>query len=542
MASKPDEMLLEKLATALALPPNFATMSGSEKLDALLSLPDPGKVLRRLRPDEFYYMLTNIGLEDCHDLLAYATPEQRQTVFDMETWSKDRFDAARFDRLLDMVREVSTDLALSVLRATDKEVLSLRLLDRCTVEVASEVEDPPDGSFLTPDNVFLVICEDLADVPALRRYLDLLYANGIEEAHLVIQAARRSTKSILEDEAFRFRDARLQDLGFASADERFDIYEPFDVEAVRARLASETLGREVSGEQGHPLALVLNHARTPPLFLGAMATLASRADIGAVVDRLLYAINRVMSARTENLHEDGAWEAAAAHTLSLASVGLEELAGQDVDKAAEVLRKTWPIELYRIGIESVRPLHLAARQVVSDLGGVARLNLLDEEAADTIRAALTFPPLRPDRSDFRCLAEVISARGTLFATAAVSRFAVKVLGFRPERPTSPGRTTFANVFATAWAWQVLAGEASLASLSGEDIRGLLVAAFEGGRLRPGAREAGVRMAELAIENHRPAVRAFIEKAIDAVEAALGGLDPGREVDTRFLGDVLLTKR
>lgn len=535
---------LARLATGHDLPPRFASLSSSAKLEALLSLPDPGRAIRRLRPDEFYFLLASIGLEDAHDLLLYASPDQRRALCDIESWSGGRYAPERLDRILDLALGVSIDLATSFVRDADVELLALHVLGRCRVELAAESEGG-EASFTSPDGVFLLTCENAEDVVPVRRFLDVLYALGVERGQFVLHAAMRATPSVLEDEALRFRDARLQDLGFPSQDERLAIFEPFDVAALRERIARAAPEVPPTPEAA-PLALVLDRSGGPPLFWRTLASLPATAAI-AFVDRLLYLVNRVLAARSADLHREGAWESAAAHAVAVLSLGLEELAGDDDERAATVLRVAWPVELYRTGVEVLRPIHLTARRIVTDLGGSARLDLLGPEAADTARAALVFPPMTRDaatgaRRDLRTLREVRSVRESLRGTAAVVRFAVATLGFRPEASAAPTRSTFAGVFATAWARQVIDGTPSLEPLSGEEVRDLLVAAFRNGRVRPAIRAAATALAGRAPEADRTAVRAFLDKAIDAVEEALGGLDPGVPVDVRFLGDVLLVRR
>ncbi|MBM4394819.1 MAG: hypothetical protein FJ087_03905 [Deltaproteobacteria bacterium] len=546
MAAGDKARALAPLAKNLDLPPGFAAMTPSAKLSALLDLPDPGRTLRRMRADELYYLLASIGLEDAHALIAYASPEQRRAVADFETWSGGRFLPARFDRVIEMALAVSVDVATSLLRDTEPEVLGLHLLKRCAIEIAAEVDDPLPGAFQTPDGVFLVTCEDPDDTPAVRRFLDVLYAVGVEAAHLILHAAMRATPTLFEAEALRFRDARLADLGFPPLDERHAIWEPFDVAALRARLSAAAVPGAPGRPEAHPLALVLDRAGAAPLFWRALAAAQGRPGAAVVVERLLTLVNRVMAARTEDLHEDGAWAAAAAHAIAVLSIGLSDLAGDDADRAADALVRAWPVELYRAGIECLRPLHLAARRVVTDLGGVTRLDLLEADAAEAVRAALAFPPVRREaaggeRREFASLAEVREARAAVSATAAVVRFAVRALGYAPQATGAPARSTFASVFATAWARQVLAGEPSIEPLTGDDVRGLLVAAFSRGRVRPAVRKATAKLADGSPDADRAAVHAFLDRSIDAIEEAVGGLEAGQPVDARFLGDVLLVK-
>ena len=547
---------MTRLASALGLPGGFAGMSGSSRLRAIMDLRDPGRLIRSLRPDELYFLLKSIGLEDSQELLAYATPEQRRGLCDLDVWSGAGFSPERLDGILDLAAGVSRDVALSFLREADLEVLALRLFGSCRITPVAEADEDadPDHAFRTPDGMFVVVAADPEQVPALRRFLDLLYALDVERALLVIFGGNRDTPSSLEDQAFRFREARLQDLGFPPEAERFAVWEPFDAAPLRARLRTPATGEPAGPVRDEkPLALAANALSSPPFFWRALARAAADGDVSGPVHLMMHLFNKVLAARTTDYFKEDAWEQAAAHAVSLMSLGLEDLSGADEETVARTLSRAWPVELYRCGLEVVRPAHLRARRVSSLVGGPARLGLFGDGTAEVLAALLAFPPQfcvrllgkdTPARRDFGSVAEVGLANRAVFQAEAVLGFATDRLGFRPQ--DREGRTglladvTFANVLATAWARQVMEGDASLRPMSGDDVRSLIVAAFDRGRLREGVREAALDALCSDVDpGRREAIRGFVSLALDRVESTLGGLDPSLPVDTRFVGDALL---
>jgi hypothetical protein len=163
-----------------------------------------------------------------------------------------------------------------------------------------------------------------------------------------------------------------------------------------------------------------------------------------------------------------------------------------------------------------------------------------------LRAAIRFPPLfwgglapseAPEPRDFRSPADVRLANRAVAEAEAVLDFARDVLGFRPEAvPSIPGSLaapTFANVFATAWSRQVLSGHPSLEPLSGDELRSLVIAAFDRGRIRPSLRAA--------LAGAPDGVFPFLDRGLDRLEESLGRLSPGQAVDARFVGDSVLAR-
>lgn len=551
---------LAPLAAGVGLPEGFARLGATEKLKAILDLADPGRVIQHLRPDELYALVREIGIEDAWDLVLLGTPEQQRAVRDLEVWTEDRFEPERLDRILDLSMQSGLDHALNLVRDCDPELLALHVFGQARVTLVRDDEDSRrpqedeesgEAEFVSPDGVFRLRCADPDRTPSVRRLLDLLYAEGVEFAQRILFAGMYDTPLSLEDQARHFREKRLEDLGFPSPDERFALWEPFDVKGLRDLLARviPPVSRPDDPDAGrHPLALVLAGHDPPSLLGDALWAVAKEPSFRGWVHDLLYLVNKGVAARTTTYHDDEAWNAAAAHAMSLVALGLEHLSSADPDRARQVLLTVHPVHLYRTGVEVLRPLNLLAREVVRQAGGVAGLAIAGEERAEVVRAALVFPPERPPTeggSPQWTLADVNRTRRRIQDTLAVLRFARDHLGFEPSLyrvPRVAGSMvppTLANVLATAWARQVLDGEPRVDPLTGDEVRGLLVAVFQEGRIRPSLRAMSLP-ASLQPEEGE-AVAAFLREALNRVEESLGRLDPGRPVHARFLGDCLLFK-
>lgn len=533
---------LAELADGLNLPPRFASMGSTEQLKALLNHPQPETVIRRMRPDEFYYLMTGIGLEDSIDLLPMATKTQRQTVQYMEVWGADGFRADRFDKMLTAALDVSLDFAGSLLTETDQEIVALAIFGRARVETMASAEDEvadPSTVLPTPDGTFVLIAQDPDDIPALHQLLNVLYSLGVEEAHNLIQAGRRDTPIALEEEGRRFRSSRLADLGFPEPDQRFAVYESFDVAALRRRLATKVSGKSRGSGQGNPLALALGTGQ-PTLFIWQVFAIApANLNQSAIVSDILHLSNRVLATRTEDYSQHELWTDAATHAVRIASIGLEVLSDGNPEAAVEIVGNSKPIEWFRTGFEAIRPAHVIARRVIGDVGGMGRLGLFVSDMATKLAALAAFPPaisFKGVSRDFETMTDVRDAMATVRYARAVLAFARDVLGFDSTKDDKRGPTTFGAVFATAWAKQVLTGELSLAPLNADEIVALRTAAFDGNRIRK-----GLRLPASDTNDDAADVRRFMNQALDDVEEALSGLNPGDTPDPRFLGDALWLK-
>jgi hypothetical protein len=536
--------LLAPLATSLELPPGFVGMSSTSRLSALLDLPNLPAVIRRLRGDELYFLIRDIGVEDAFDLMAYATPDQRRTFMDLDMWVGSRFDSQRMDQIVEQALQVDHDFAKRMVQEMDPEAIVLRIFSVTQVltqEEAETVDLGNDAVFQTPDNIFVLACENHDEVPGIKRLMELLYAENVDRAHQLLQAGRRDTPSSLEDMAWNYRQSRLQDLGFPSDEDRFAIYEPIDVKALRKEL-----------EIGRALALPLAATPVGLFFWECLGASAGERDPGTIVSSLLALGNRVLAARSRDISEEGGWLEASRHALSLVSIGLEDLANGDAEIGSTLLSRLPGIVLFRVGMEAIRPAHVAARRIIGDVGGLPGLDLFEPGIGEPLRAVAAFPPSFCEMltggsgwRDFQGLDDVIRVQRVVEQARAVVTFARNALGFvaaSAGHGSDDHVPTFANVTATAWARRILDGSPSLLPLDGEAVGKLRVTAFDGDRIRAALRPRAEEVSSF-VDNpsHVQPLLEFLDRAVSAVEESLSGLDPSQPVETRFLGNCILFK-
>src|SRR5262245_15534047 len=89
----------------------------SQLLARLLATPNLVTVVRSLQPAVLHRLIRGVGLEDCGEIVALATPGQLMRVFDLDLWhssvpgTDEQFDAERFGLWLEVL--VSVDVALA---------------------------------------------------------------------------------------------------------------------------------------------------------------------------------------------------------------------------------------------------------------------------------------------------------------------------------------------------------------------------------------------------------------------------------------------
>jgi hypothetical protein len=98
-------------------------------LDRLLNTPDLAKIVPRLQPELLHRVIQTLGLEDCAEFVALATPEQLTRVLDLDIWrvrtpgADEEFDADRFGVWIAALMQSGAAVAAEKLVGLDIELV-----------------------------------------------------------------------------------------------------------------------------------------------------------------------------------------------------------------------------------------------------------------------------------------------------------------------------------------------------------------------------------------------------------------------------------
>ena len=136
-------------------------------LDRIRDTPHLAHVIPRLQPEVLHRMIETCGLEDCSDLVAMATPDQLQRVFDLDLWRAEhpgldqQLDADRFGVWLEVLMDAGPAVAAQKLMGMDVELVVAALSQHLRVfdAAAASPYTTLDGERMVPEG----IGEDNAD-------------------------------------------------------------------------------------------------------------------------------------------------------------------------------------------------------------------------------------------------------------------------------------------------------------------------------------------------------------------------------------------
>jgi len=553
MSSRPD-----RPADVIALSPFRAELGRARRMrraEALHEAPDLGAAVRQLPGDELYYVLHELGLADGRDLLALATPEQVQVVLDFALWERDQLSEASLAEWLEAMVAAPYERIGEWLAGLDSELVGLILRKGARIYDLSEEEPPdePEGTlFPTPDRLFVLDvvgtgeAKDEGSDPAgvLIRLIDSFYRADHALARRMLVGARSELDAELEENAYRWRQARMADLGFADYHEALQVYRELDPASVRL----EGTGGPGSVEPAPTTSSGNGVLRVPTAlaerlrdtggsrFARAVQKLGDAASVEAVRAALVMLTNRVLAADRISPGDDPKVAETVDRLAATLDLGLERVTGGNEEAEPGALRTISLERLFRVGFSltaRVRRLALALRR--GGPFGAKGFELAEAEDAAVLEALVRPRPMFPRLLDetphvgerpFRSLVDVAAAAAAV-ERAAVAQAMVRGLGVTPEdvAPGSPlltGAGEDAAVLDTGvLARTVLVARLAPAPKAAEGVQPLsaeTIAAFEArlGRTPGGAPELPPGLANEAMRIVEAAAPPALARAVASV--------------------------
>ena len=435
----------------------------SRRADALLAGADPVSAIRALPPDEFFYVLHELGFPEALDIMVHGTAEQVQGALDLAIWDRDQISTERADEWLAAMAEVPYETVAAWARGLDVELLALLLRQRARIYDLS-LEEPPDEPegilFDTPDRLFtLELLGDEQTQRTTQHLIENLYRADQFMMRRLLVGMRSEIDVELEETALRWRSGRMADLGFVDFYQALEVYRELDPASVHLEPSpvASTRPPDESAADSHlrlPVVMADRLAGATP-FARAVAGLTSAAEVADLHFALVALCNRVLSADRVSPGDDSTVAAVLARVAATLDLAVEFLSRGDDAAGVAAVQRVPLTRLFRLGISLVGRLHKLARSLVRDSPFAAlrpTVELWEPEDADVIAALTKLRPLFPRLLDNPPTAgerPFASLRDLATATAAMERAGAALalvvgLGVRPEH-ISPDRLAVMGV-------------------------------------------------------------------------------------------------
>lgn len=199
----------------------------AHRVRLLSLLPNPEQVVPRLPEAELCFLVKAQGLEDAGWILAHATPEQIVAGVDLDVWHGHELDVPTLSRWVAALADTDPQALLGGARALDPEILVLLLRSRIgVVQKPTDAEgwDPPDRSQTLEGQFHFFALDDNDDLEEIVVLLRTLFEQDYWTYFRLMQGSIWELSSDTLEWALRWRNGRLQDLGFPPWEEAMSIY------------------------------------------------------------------------------------------------------------------------------------------------------------------------------------------------------------------------------------------------------------------------------------------------------------------------------
>ncbi|MFM7204277.1 MAG: DUF6178 family protein [Myxococcota bacterium] len=362
-------------------PPTRAVvaLSPGMRMRELLSRIDAKVLVRRSSPQDLFLLIRQVGLDDAQELLELCSLDHVQRMLDLDVWAQSEPQLDTYGEWLRVLLEVYKEKPEALLRELDPELLLLFLLDHIRVHLKDEEMTEEARLHLenkdlveTSDHQYLVEFLSAEDEwqDFILMLIDRVYSTSIRNGHWLMSALIWETPSMMEEQALRIRQGRLEELGFPTLEEALQIFQPLrsPVPFPRARAGQTASGplREV------PLSLEIFQPQDGSLLTRALEILAQRHPGEDLTHDLLHLANKMIVAEKRDPGELDDIRLALAQVHAGVNLGLEAESRGGLEEAVRLLRSVHLDWLFRQGHARVLELQRRARGVSQRLKGSLR--------------------------------------------------------------------------------------------------------------------------------------------------------------------------
>ncbi len=581
--------LARKRREILTLPPERA-------LDAILSFPQPPALVHSFSDMDLRLLIHDIGRSDALELLGLASTRQWEYVLDVEAWRKDRLDMGALTDWLSLMIEANPSQLIHWFKTGQTELMEYYLSRNISVAIRQHDQDPTElgDDLITFDDVFYIRFsgrkaeaghaeagqgeaeqgESLGDgeesgagesAPResgeasaspdadadireafIMRFLERLAEEDFEYFHRMMLEFSTFIPAEYEEEAFRMRNVRLAERGFAPFHEAVGVYQPLAEDAIAAGGEKWMQPEREDAPPGFhpPILLGGQMAGAATVFTEALETIGDPEALETLQSEFAGLSNQIAVADDRMIRSREDLAAVVRKACGYVGIGLQAAAPDGGGKAARrrgrLLRKYPLLRLFRVGYGKALALKWRARRWRESSWFAAAglpLSFWDEAWMGVIGGLLLDRPLYFDNyqtgviyREFADMADIAATGDALDQAMAVDGLLGRI---DPPPPADPF-LTWQNLLLTLWARAFLGLGPGEAELTMAELRRFFDQLWnktgEGpSKIRPEMRDAFFRWAGVDGDAQASA----LDLLLDTVENEYGSVTAER-LDARYI--------
>lgn len=347
-------------------------LSPEQAMEKILEYKHPAALVHSFVEQDFYFLIHEIGPEDCNPLLAMASQKQWEYVLDMEIWNQDRIATGDMTRWLYLFFNADSKRLIQWFLSEKTEIIEFYLHKFLNIIIRIHDQDPSDfgDDFFTLDDTFYVRIvdsdeesdSDMLDKELKHQFLKHFLEKLADYDFIQYQKVLLETIHVLpaetEEEAYRLRTLRLAEKGFLPFSEAIGVYQPMTPEEIEKKLIQ--LRRGIKG----PEDIILYRIRSPispseladaqeSVFSRSLKSVSINDMLPLVQSEFAALCNQLISADRKAVQNRDQLKDVVKKACGYLSIGMEHLSGlrqkMSSDQMAAIIER-YPIKwIFRAG-------------------------------------------------------------------------------------------------------------------------------------------------------------------------------------------------
>ena len=354
----------------------LSTLPVRQQVDGLLSLewedrirliknsPAPKELVSRIPDEEVLLTMKGLGEEDTLDLIALSSPAQLQFLLDVELWSRESVSEDKVIRWLEYLIGCGEDKVIEFVQTVDHDLLVLILVKLIyLIANDTDVAIPAGTTNIMPDEYFTIVSRIPKQTENIKLLLRVMRQWDRDTFYGLLFEAYSSAGPETEEQAFRWRNSRLEEKGLLEFEEAIEIYGYVGEEEARglaaAREAVSPLSESVEAPS-YPVRL----AGAGTFFSRVLTSIPDRDLRNRLRGEIAFAANRLLVSDAGEIGDLESMRLALDRLFSLVNVGMLFLSEEDAQRAREILMRLSIKDLFQIGVSRALDLKSRATAVV----------------------------------------------------------------------------------------------------------------------------------------------------------------------------------
>ncbi len=370
------------------------SLPAKRRLRQIVERPDAQSVVAALDVNDFFHTVQEIGPDDSLPLLALASLDQMNHLFDIEWWRKETVEPAKALTWIERLRKASESKLLEWLSNVDFELLVCLFKRWIALDIAPEDIDLVEAAEALPpmtiDDVYFWESRYPQYDDLITHLLNMLFETNYGFFKELMNSVLYTSTPEVEESAYHFHRARLEDHAIPDFYDALEIYRSIEAD----EFALKKVSRKVDQDQPVP-SFALALLPEGDLF----ARVASRIEDPGLVEILHVEMaslaNKVIVADQLSPDNAEALRRAVEKALAYVNLGLELRSGANIEKATEILSDNFLEHLFRFAQAEVAKIRGRLQAIVQSgwlNQRAAGIKCLDAEWFDAAEELLARTP------------------------------------------------------------------------------------------------------------------------------------------------------